>query len=70
MGNHSVASISLTGGENVGFIMPALPWLLLQCRDGEKASRKVVSSCHLSLEAMYDVELCLEVWGSPSVACV
>lgn len=70
MGNHSVASISLTGGENVGFIMPALPWLLLQCRDGEKASRKVVSSCHLSLEAMYDAELCLEVWGSPSVACV
>ena len=39
MGNHSVASTSLTGGENVGFIMPALPWLLLQCRDGEKASR-------------------------------
>lgn len=50
--------------------MPALPWLLLQCRDGEEASRKVVSSCHLSLEAMYDVELHLEVWASPSVACV
>lgn len=67
-GNHSVASISFTVGENVGFIMLVLSLILLQCHDGEKDRHGFLFFCFL--KDIQTLEVGLGEWGSPVVACL